>query len=399
MIFTFINFLRGYLIIEATGFFIERFINLAIKNNIFLWEIKKSAKNKATMKISIKGFKKIRNAARKTGTTVRIKEKKGLPLFLYRHRRRKAFYAGILLFALILAALTSFIWSIEITGNEKIDKNLIREELRACGIDIGVVKYNHSSQQIKQEMLLRVPELSWIWVDIRGTRAFVEVKERTQKPEIIPADEPCNIVAGIDGVITEMIITGGTPVAAVGDIVKKGDLLVSGVNDSAYEGVILTHSTGEIYATTWRELSEIFPMTRSVFTPSGEARTRYSVTLGSLNVPLFSFGKIDFKSYDTKESHTQLKLWGDIYLPVVWKADTLEELIESEVRMSAEQAAEYYGEVLHSKIIQDSLQDTEVKGRSIAYEIIGENIQVTCTLEFREEIGQKIQIYREESLD
>jgi similar to stage IV sporulation protein len=70
MIFKFFRFLRGYLIIEIQGQFLERFINLAIKSNIFLWDIEKT-QCRMTLKISTKGFKRIRKAARKTHTKVK----------------------------------------------------------------------------------------------------------------------------------------------------------------------------------------------------------------------------------------------------------------------------------------------------------------------------------------
>ena len=44
------------------------------------------------------------------------------------------------------------------------------------------------------------------------------------------SDKPQDIVAAKDGVITEMVTRAGTPLAAVGAEVKKGDILVSGAH-------------------------------------------------------------------------------------------------------------------------------------------------------------------------
>ena len=402
MIFTFLTFLRGYLIIEARGMFLERFINLAIKNNIFLWDIKKSSKDTMTLKISIAGFKKIRKAAYTTKTSVRIKEKKGLPIFLHKHKKRKAFPAGLILFAAIIVVLSSFIWSVEITGIEKIDENLLKEELKDCGIDIGTLKYNHSAQEIKREMMLLNPDISWIWVEIKGTRAFVQVKERTEKPEVIPEDEPCNIVADIDGVIAETVVLNGKIVVSEGDVVKKGDLLVSGVDDTTYTGPVTYHSEGEIYAFTWHENEGVFPLSRTVRNKTGETQSRFSLKIANFEIPIYPFSKMNFEKYDENTKETVLKLWGDLYLPLSWRASYIEEVSEESCEMSAEDAYEFYAGELCKKMEQEFSADVEIINKNTSYEVQGGNIYVKCSLQCKEEIGEKAPLYKndlEETID
>ena len=67
-----LNYIIGYVNIKVESYFLERFINLAIKSNIFLWDIKKRSRNTATMKVSVRGFFHIRKAARKTRVKVKI---------------------------------------------------------------------------------------------------------------------------------------------------------------------------------------------------------------------------------------------------------------------------------------------------------------------------------------
>ena len=331
MIFSIINFFRGYLIIEASGFFIERFINLAIKNNIFSWDIKKKSKTTAELKISVSGFKKIQKAANTTKTSVTIKERKGLPLFLHRHKKRKAFFAGILLFAVGIAVLSSFIWSVEIDGTEKIDTNILRDELRTCGIDVGVIKYNHSAQEIKRQMMILNPDIAWIWVDVKGTRAFVQVKERTEKPDIIPENEPCNIVSERDGVILDITVLDGKTVVGVGDVVKSGDLLVSGVDDTKNTGPVTFHANGDIYATTWHEDYGVFPLSRVVADKTGNSQSRFYIKFGNFEVPVYPLSKLPFEKSEEHTDEKMLRLWGDLYLPVFWKASYFEEISEKKV--------------------------------------------------------------------
>lgn len=402
MIFAFLNFLRGYLVIEAEGLFLERFINLAIKSNIFLWDIKKCSKNKMTLKISILGFKKIDKAAHATATIVRIKDRKGLPNFLHKHKKRKAFLIGIVLFGVIIVVLSSFIWSVEISGIDRIDENILRNELRSCGIDVGVIKYNHSPQEIKRKMMLSNPDIAWIWVDIKGTRAFVEVKERTEKPDIIPDDEPCNIIADCDGVIENTTILKGKVVVSEGDIVKKGDLLVSGVDDTTYTGPVMYHAGGEVYAMTWHEDGGLFPLKRTVKNKTNQTQSRFCLKIANWEMPIYPFSKIPFEKYEENTTEKTLKLWGDLYLPVSWKSKYIEEIKEETIGMSAEEAADFYAGELCKKMEQEFSADVKIINKDTSYEVQGDNIYVKCSLQCKEEIGQQAPLYKndlEDSVD
>src|SRR5690554_3431013 len=111
------HYLKGYVIIIVNGLYAERFINICSRRQILLWDIERLSPSTIQMKISIRGFKNARHAARKSHCRVRIKAKKGLPYVLSKYRKRKGFLAGIIAFAVLIYLMTSIIWSIEVTGN------------------------------------------------------------------------------------------------------------------------------------------------------------------------------------------------------------------------------------------------------------------------------------------
>ena len=49
---------------------------------------------------------------------------------------------------------------------------------------------------------LELPELSYIAVNVRGCRAYVQVRERIPAPEIVSKQEPGNTVAAKDALVT-----------------------------------------------------------------------------------------------------------------------------------------------------------------------------------------------------
>ena len=71
-----LGYILGYVKISIEGYFVERFINICVNQNILLWNIKR--KNKAILiaNISIIDFKKVRKINKKTKCKINILERK-----------------------------------------------------------------------------------------------------------------------------------------------------------------------------------------------------------------------------------------------------------------------------------------------------------------------------------
>ncbi len=396
MILSFIHFLSGYLVLHINGAFVERFLNLCVRGGIYMWNIQKTKNGYTTLSVSIRGFRRMRHAAQKTHTRVHIAEKRGLPLFLHRHRRRRAFLVGMVIFVLLLALLTSFIWSIEIEDTEKIDKNVVRNALKSCGLDRGVIKYKIKPSEIKAAMLREVPALSWLFVEVRGTRAYVHLREKTPSPEIVPAHIPCNIIATRDGVICDLVAENGQNAVQIGDVVKKGDLLISGTMDTKHGGTRFVHAAGTVTAKTWYEKSGTFPLWREEKVKTGNIEKRYRVAFGEKSIPLYLKNEPAFRAYEENTEEIPFRIFSDFYLPVSLHREVAEELRVNRVEMTADQAAAHYGEQLISEMNLPS----EIVSKEITH-ILQENgtIFVTATVECREEIGQAKEILEGTNLD
>ena len=337
----------------------------------------------------------MRAPARKTKTRVHILKKRGLPLFLHRHRRRRAFPLGILLFALILALLSSFIWSVEIDGIEKTDEKLIRNALKACGLDVGVVKYTLKASDIKAEMLRRMPSLSWLWVEVKGTRAFVHVREKTEMPEM-DIGRPANLVSEKDGIIVSIDAVHGKAAVSPGDTVKKGTLLVSGVLETKHGGTLLVRSAGQVRAKTWYTFSDTFPTEITVETETGNEKKRYALSFGSLRLPLY-YGE-PYAHFKTESTFFPLRLWGDLILPVGLEKESVSETVPHTRRLTADEAIAYYQEELFAALSLP--EDAEIINTEYSH-ILNEDgtIAVSITVECIEDIGQTREILEENEHD
>lgn len=73
-----LQYARGHVRIRVTGRSYERFLNMCASHRIILWDLKAcDAGYEASL--SIKSFKNLKPLARKSGTKIRILEKRGLP--------------------------------------------------------------------------------------------------------------------------------------------------------------------------------------------------------------------------------------------------------------------------------------------------------------------------------
>src|SRR5699024_388441 len=122
--------------------------------------------------------------------------------------------------------LTSFIWKIEILGNETISKEEFLKVLENIDVKCGTIKYNINKDEIKNLILDEIDFLSFVGVEIKGTQLLIEVKEQDLPPATIDKDKPCHIVAKKKGVVVKIVAKNGKSVVKEGDVVKKGQILI-----------------------------------------------------------------------------------------------------------------------------------------------------------------------------
>lgn len=222
------KFFNGYLLIKLVGNSPERFLNLCCSKNIFIWNIMQTDEG-YTFYIDIKDFKRLKAIIRKTRVKLIILKRYGFPFILFRYRKRKVFFISIIFCSIIVYILSLYIWNISISGEYSNTKETIMEFLKTQEIYSGIMKKNINCQDIEDMIRKEYNDIGWVSAEIKGTRLIIKVNE-TNMPQIHEKQTmPCNIVAQKDGIITSIVTRNGTPVVSQGDVVKKGDILVSGV--------------------------------------------------------------------------------------------------------------------------------------------------------------------------
>ena len=391
--------LRGYVVIQADGYFTERFLNICMRRGILLWDVKRMGETRLYACISIAGFLQLRQIASKTKTHVKIVKRCGLPFFLHRYRKRKPVLAGILLFALIIFYMSSHVMGIDISGAERIPQNAIMEGLREFGLYPGAKLSRLSPQLIQNQMMTKLDDIAWIGINIKGSHVYIKVKERLGVKRELNKNEPCNLIAANSGIIRLLEVKEGQTVVAVNTMVEKGDLLVSGILDSSKEGIRYVHSFGNIYADTIYKKSREYPIefTEKIYT--GNKKVRYSMKLLGYNFNLYLKNRAPYENFDKSFEEKTFKSNFSFFPHVLWKKDTFAEYTPKKTKRSLEQIVALGKKELGEEIEKELDKSTEIKNVDVSYLPLGNKVLVTVEYACRENIALQSPIDKIENLN
>ncbi len=246
-----IGFLLGYVSFTARYGFTERFINLCKINRIPLRNLR-CINTVVTAQTDLKSYKRIRPIAKKSGMTVRIKKKHGLPFIIRKRRQRLGLFVGAVFCILSVAFLSTRIWHIEITGNVKVSDEEILAAFDSVGVREGASIAEIDVSATEASALRKLPDVSWLNINFSGCTATVEIRETVEKPLTDKDSDPCNLVATHDGQILILRPFNGTAETYVGSAVLKGDLLISGIEENKDLTVSFCKAEGYVVAQTVR---------------------------------------------------------------------------------------------------------------------------------------------------
>ena len=174
---------------------------------------------------------------------------------IYNYRKRCGVLVGGVLFVCLIAFLSSILWSVDVTGNSRLTEHDVKALLRECGVCEGVRLKDIDNDLVRIKMMSLSKDIAWVSVNVKGIRAEVVLAEAERPPRKNEEALYSNIVASYDGLITGMVIERGQQMVKVGETVKKGDLLVSGIIEERDGDISLVNASARVYALTERTVT------------------------------------------------------------------------------------------------------------------------------------------------
>ena len=387
-----VNRLQGQVRIRVETPFPERVLNLCGARNLAFWDMEWESETAFTCRLNRRDYYALRRAVKQLDCRLTVVRKEGVPFFLGRFRRRHALLAGLTLCSALLFFGSFFIWDFTVEGNQRVTDEEILRALQRQGVGIGTFGISLDTEDIRNHVLLEIPELSWVAVNVSGCRANVEVRERRTAPKPLDRKIPCNLVARRDGLVLRVQALGGVPQVLKGMSVTEGQLLISGVEDTGTFGTRFTAGLGSVEGRTWYTLTANVPLTGAEKRYTGREKRLHSVIFGSRRIKFFANSSIDSGQCDKITERTPVRVCG-IPLPIIWETEIVRFYETEPVTVTQARRQKETGAALEAYL--HSLVDPygEVTASQVVSRLRGDVLTVTLTAECREELGTQAPIY------
>lgn len=394
-----INLLLGYVELRVTGAFPERLLNLCAQNRLPFWRLCWLDETSFTFRVALRDRKRLDELAQRAMCDLEEKSRRGAAVVAEGIvDRRWGFLLGLGICLLAVSVLSRFLLVVEVSGNERVPTAVILSQLQRVGVRPGAYGPGIREREAANTALLGLPELSYLAINIYGTRAEVIVREVEKAPKLLEEDVPADVVAAADGIIEDIHVESGRAAFQDGDVVARGETLISGTLDlkeptgsTVDFGYLVVHAAGSVTARTWRTLEETIPLTGQVKEYTGEEAKGYSVKFLWFNVDFFENSSISSGRYDKITETTELNLFGRP-MPAALTTVTCRGYTLREEPVDAEAAEEELRELLMLRL--EKLME-ERQGEALRTDFVTrqENGRLTVTLlaECREEIGRTVE--------
>ena len=388
-----INFFRGSVRLEVTGAFPERFLNLCAQHRVPFWGVEWLGEEAVRLTVAGRNSRRLEVLSEKVMCQITQVEAEGLPAFLGRFRRRYALLIGLVCALTAVCILSQFILTVDVSGNERISTAQILAELRRQGLRVGVYGPGLDSSLIAQQALIQLEDLSWMSVNLHGTRAEVLVRERVAGLEPTEA-RLGNLVAKAPGIITHLDVLEGEALFQEGDTVGAGDVVISGTMtlpvpqySERTPELRQVSAKGRIYARTWRTLTASIPLEAAVKTYTGEKETRLCLLLFGGRINFYGNSSISFPQYDKISSTWTLSLPGGQRMPLALSRETVRAYTTTPSPIDPQAAQTLLEQRLESALRQ-ALGEGEIMTTHYTAAIQDGALTVTLQAECKEEIGK-----------
>jgi similar to stage IV sporulation protein len=286
--------------------------------------------------------------------------------------------------------MCSYIWMIEVTGTKTVDPKIVMDIINQEGLKEGTRKAKLDKHYIENKVLIKLPQLSWVGIQVRGTKAVVEVVEKRQEPELISKTDACDIIAVKSGVIHKILVLNGDGMVKDGVTVKKGQVLVTGTIIRENTEPRLVHSLAQVTGRTWYEDAEEMDLQQIEFKDTGRRTTHYMLKV--LDKELGFKKTIPYSEYNEVREEKNIISFGNYIFPVKLISISYKEVVKVPKTLTIEQAKKRCEERLNERLKLQLSENAVVLDKKINYVVEKKSVMAKISVEILEEIGIKKRI-------
>ena len=380
---------RGTVRLASRGAEPEKILNFCAQRGIEFWEASPREDFSLSFCTYASELDRIMSQNGKNGLEISLlHENGGRRLAL--SAKRRAVLITLSLICLTLAAVSSlFLWRIDIEGNERLSDAQILRALAGCGVEYGAFWPALSSDEVRSRVVSEIPEIAWLSLNVRSSRAQVLIHERVEKPELVNEKEPCDIIAAKGGVIRRMSVLEGESAIAAGSAVIKGDVLVRGLMSSPTGDERHVHAMASVIADTWYEISAQTPLSEERKGEKLRTDTAFSLIIGKKRINFFSDSRNKYTSCDKINKLMYISL-GDVFtLPIGYALERTTQYETQTVPVDEKEAAARMKASLREEILRRIGKDGQIVSESYTVSKTEELLTVTLRAQCTENIARE----------
>lgn len=330
-----------------------------------------------------------------SNSVMAVRSRKGLYYFVSRYLKRYGIAIGILLFVIFGFLLSNTVLKIRVIGAQTPEfEQIVRETVAAAGIKPGKFIPSIDFADVELTLFKSSPYIAWTSIGHSGSVVTVNVSLATLKVNTDEGRIPCNILASRDGRIVSADVLAGEFTTLIGNAVRKGEMLVSGIVYNKNGGAYYYHSIAKIIA----EFDETVCFEQELFDTvetTGETVTKSYLSFFDFDIPIPSRGKPSQNAVITSSS-TGLNFFG-VSLPMSVKKVSYTEVITKNKIYSQDDAEK----VLMDKLAayeSNLLCDYEIVSREVETNLENDCLKLTARYTLRGDIGRESPIFVERKL-
>lgn len=336
------------------GVNVERFLN-EMSKEFELFDVKKTGKNIqfCTHIFSDKKFcKKLKNY------DIQIQQKKGFgPLY-----HMVCFFKRYgIIFALALALVffvieSNFVFGIKIVGTKNISNQKIVDILKQNGFENINKKNNIDTNKFEKILTNNLEDISLVSIIVKGSTLVVSVKEKVQNSEYENLENFQPILSDYDGVVTSVKLVQGTLNKMVGDVVKKGDVLVFPYIVDSSGNKRQVEPKAEIFAKVYFTQNTSFYDVEIISERTGNKVVEKNIYAFGLKI-FGSNTQCDFVAYDLETKRTVVS--DNNMFPIILEQKIFYEVQTEQVNVDFEQKKQQVLADLKQKTLEN-LEDCDI---------------------------------------
>lgn len=364
-----------------SGLNLERFMNTVKKAGIPLLSVKRQNQRTLVCECYSADLPGLSQLAQEKGWRMRDIRPLGLSALLDALKRRPGIPIGMVLAVALAIGLSQFIWRVEIHGAGAYQAE-ISAYLTEAGCKPGIARAGFDAQALERALTRRYPAIAWFHVYVYNITLVVDVTQGVPMPDL-PSAAPGDVVAQRGGIVDSVRVYAGTAAVKPGDVVRKGQVLIRGVERAADEQYASVRARGVVMARCWQSHTVRMPLRDIKSAETGREVSQTQVCTPWYSLPR-QLDSPDFLAYNTYVSTTPLV---GCFFPVFVKQIVRREVSleyaprsQDEVRREAADAA--------LEKLKTALYGYEIIDKWVDYCMIeGDTLAATATAEWLMDIG------------